>query len=307
MKRKINYPALLLIGLLGVLSACTKEAVKTTSTGSSSISNKISASSANGTVALATVDTGKKDTLFLVNCFQPHALTDTVAFSALPSAISTYLTANYSGYTFEKAFEVLSSTKAVTAYIVVIKYNGNFVGLKFDASGTFVSVLEQMMGQDMSNPQGCHPGGPFGDRRGGPAQDTIALSAVPSAVLTYFETNYPTDTLLHAAVTPDTTYILISKNGSLYATNITAAGKLISRIKLIPGPLHVKPVTEASLLSAITTYLTSTYSGYVFDNAFADLQGTTVVGYDVFITENSTNYMVHFDASGNFVNAITLH
>jgi len=309
MKTKFIYPALLLFSVFSVLSSCKKDSASTASKTTSSTT--ITASVSSGSIALSSVDTsstGKKDTLFLVNCFKPHSKPDSVAFSALPSAIGTYLTANYSGYTFQKAFAILDTTKAITAYIVIIKYNGNFVGLKFDANGNFVSVLEQMLGQDMHNPQGCHPGGPFGDRQGGPAQDTIALSAIPSAVLTYFDSTYPTDTLLHAAITPDSTYLLISKNGVLYATNISAAGKLISRMQVgPPPPFNVKSVTQASLLSAITTYLTATYPAYVFNKAFADLNGTTVIGYDVFITANSTDYMVHFDASGNFVNAITLH
>ncbi|WP_259067159.1 PepSY-like domain-containing protein [Mucilaginibacter sp. X4EP1] len=312
MKTKVIYPTLLLFAMFGILSSCQKDAASTSSkTTSTTTTATITARTLTGSIVLASVDTassGKKDTLFLVNCFKPHSKPDSVAFSALPTAIGTYLTANYSGYTFKKAFKITDTTKTVTGYVVIIKYNGNFVGLKFDASGNFVSVLEQMMGQDINNPQGSHPGGPFDDRQGGPAKDTIALLAIPSAVLTYFDTTYPTDTLLHASITPDSTYLLISKNGVLYATNISVAGKLISRIQVgPPAPLNVKSVTQANLLSAITTYLTATYPGYVFNKAFADLNGSTIIGYDVFITANSSNYIVHFDASGNFVKAITLH
>jgi len=310
MKTKTTHPTLLLLCVLGIFSSCKKDAESTVSKSTTVSTTSITARAATGAIVLASVDTsatGKKDTLFLVNCFPPHnPPPDSVAFSALPSAIATYLTANYSGYTFKKAFE-LDSAKINTGYIVVIKYDNNFVGLKFTASGAFVRVLEQMLGQDMNNPQGCHPGGPFGDR-GQPRRDTIALTALPSAVLSYFEKTYPSDTLLHASVTPDTTYILISANKGLYATNITAAGTLISRMQIMPptqGP--PKPVAQSALLSAITTYLTTTYPGYVFNQAFADINGTTVVGYDVFITANSTNYVVHFDASGIFVSATTLH
>ena len=308
MKTKFTYPALLCFVVLTLFSSCKKDAASTAS--KTTTTTSVTASFSDGRIAVASYDTaatGKKDTLFLMNCFQPHSQPDSVAFSALPSAIGTYLTANYSGYTFQKAFKILDTTKTVTGYVVIIKYNGNFVGLKFNASGSFVSVLEQMLGQDIGNPQGCHPGGPFGDRQGGPPKDTIALSAIPSAVLTYFDTTYPTDTLLHAAITPDSTYILISKNVVLYATNITSSGKLLSRMQIGPGPCNVAPVSQASLLAAITTYLSTTYPGYVFNKAFADLKGNTTIGYDVFITANSTDYVVHFDASGTFASAITLH
>jgi hypothetical protein len=310
MKAKFIYPAILLFAVMSIISSCKKDASSTSKTSSTSATTtSISARVADGAIVLAASDTagpGKKDTLYLINCFPPSQQPDTVAASALSSSITTYLSSNYSGYTFQKAFAI-DSAKTLIGYVVVIKYNGNFVGLKFTASGTFVKVLEQMMSQDMNNPQGCHPGGPFGDR-GQPGRDSVALSALPAAVLSYFDKTYPADTLLHAFVTPDTTYVLISKDKGLFATNVSAAGKLINRMQLMPPmPFPPKPVAQSALPAAIATYLTSTYPGYVFNQAFADMNGNTTVGFDVFITVNSTNYMVHFDASGNYVSAVTLH
>jgi hypothetical protein len=310
MKIRFIYPALLLSGIVGMLASCKKDAANTTTKTTTPTTSGITAEVASGRIAVAAEDTaatGKKDTLYMVNCFPPHHPADSVAASALPSAITTYLSSNYSGYTFKKAFEILDSTKTVTNYIVIIKYNNNFVGIKFTTAGVFVSVLEQMLGQDMSNPQGCHPGGPFSGR-GNPGKDTVALSALPAAVLAYFDKTYPADTLLHAFVTPDSTYVLISKDKGLYATNITASGTFISRMQVMPPmPSPAKPVAQSALPSTITTYLTTTYPGYVFNQAFADMNGSTVVGYDVFVTANNTNYAVHFNASGSYVSAITLH
>jgi hypothetical protein len=310
MKINLTYPTLLLFGLMGTLYSCKKDASGTSAKTTLTTNAGITANVASGRIAVAAEDTsttGKKDTLYMVNCFPPHHPADSVAFSALPSAITSYLSTNYPGYSFKKAFEILDSIKTVSNYIVVIKYNNNFVGLKFTAAGVFVSVLEQMLGQDMNNPQGCHPGGPF-PGRGNPAKDTVALSALPAVVLNYFDKTYPADTLLHAFVTPDSTYVLISKDKGLYATNITASGTFISRMQVMPPmPSPAKPVAQSALPSTITTYLTTTYPGYVFNQAFADMNGSTVVGYDVFVTANNTNYAVHFNASGSYVSAITLH
>jgi hypothetical protein len=309
MKTKVIYPSLILLSIFSVLSSCNKDVKTSTSSKTTTTSTLTSATlTADGAIALASVDSaGVKDSIYMVNCFPPHGnKPDSVAFSALPTAIGTYLSANYSGYTFTKAYKV-DSAKVLVSYVVVIKYNGLFVGLKFTSTGTFVNVLEQKDGANMGGGgKGWHPGGPFCDR-GGIQHDTIAIASVPAAVLTYFTTTYPTDTLLHAYKTPDTTYILISKDTVLYATNISATGTLIKRLKIEQkGGKHTE-IAAASLLSAITTYLTTTYPGYVFDKAYVESNKTGVIGYHVFITVNSTNYEVGFDATGAFVKAVTIH
>jgi hypothetical protein len=307
MKVITYYPIILVAVILTVFTSCNKDASSTKTATSTTTSTATTAST--GTISLGTLastSTGTTtDSLYLVNCFSKNSKKDTVAFSALPTAIGTYLTANYSGYTFKKAYKITDSLSVVTGYIVVIKYNGSLVGLKFTATGTFVATLEQRGAGDLSG-QGWHAGGPFSNRDG-KFRDTIALSAIPTVVKTYFTTTYPTDTLLHVWVTRDTTYILISKNAGLYATAITKTGTLVKRISLQKPAGIFASVLQANLSSAVLTYLTSTYPGYVFNKAYSKTLNSVVQGYDVFITSNSTNYDVKFDASGTFIKAITLH
>ncbi|BAU54297.1 hypothetical protein MgSA37_02471 [Mucilaginibacter gotjawali] len=139
----------------------------------------------------------------------------------------------------------------------------------------------------------------------GKQRDSVALSALQTAVTTYFTTTYPTDTLLRAFVTPDTTYVLISKDTVLYATNITATGTLISRMKVAPHGSG--RFAQASLPASITTYLTTTYPGYVFQNAFSESDKGSIIGYSVFISANSTNYIIIFNSAGTFVSAKVVH
>lgn len=304
MKAKILYPCMVMLFTFGIFSSCKKDTKTSTKT-----TTQVSSLNATGSIALsaASTDTGGTDTIYLVHCFPPHGNKDSVAFSALPATIGTYLTTNYSGYTFEKAFKVTDSLNVANGYVVIIKYNDALIGLKFSTTGAFENVLEQMDGRDMGHGgKGWHAGGPFCDR-GGIQHDTLALSAIPSAVLTYFTSTNPTDTLLHAYKTPDTTYILISKDTVLYATNISAAGKLIKRVKIeqYSGPAH--PIKTGDLPAAITTYLNTTYPGYVIVNVFADGGKGGVTAYHVFITVNSTNYVVDFDAKGAFEKATVIH
>ncbi|MBB3056730.1 hypothetical protein [Mucilaginibacter gotjawali] len=306
MKTKIIYPCLVMLSTLFILSSCKKDVTSSSKT-TTTTTTSTSATGAIALTSLASTATGTTDTIYLVNCFPPHGSKDSVAFSALPSAIGTYLTTNYSGYTFEKAFKTTDSLNVANGFVVIIKYNGNLIGLKFSTTGTFENVLEQKDGANMGHGgMGWHEGGPFCDRDG-KHRDTIALSALPTAVSTYFTTTYPTDTLLHAFVTPDTTYVLISKDTVLYATNITATGTFISRMKVAPHNGKFAQVTQANLLASITTYLTTTYPGYVFQNAFSESSKGSIIGYSVFITANSTNYIVIFDSTGTFVSAKVVH
>ncbi|HEX8019236.1 PepSY-like domain-containing protein [Mucilaginibacter sp.] len=298
---KSFYATLLMLGTIIGLASCKKE--NASKSASASVSSSTVTST--GAIALSLASSSTTDSVYMVGCYGKHDKKDTVAFSALPTAIGTYLTANYSGYTFKKAYSITDSTSTVVNYIVVIKYNSALVGLKFTATGTFVNTLEQREGRDLKGP-GWHLGGPF-DNRDGKHRDTVAISALPTAVSSYFSTTYPTDTLLHASVTPDNVYILISKNGVLYSTAVTAAGKLVKRVQIEKHDLKHAAVTEANLLSAITTYLTTTYPGYVFDKAFSESSGGTLQGYVVFITSNSTKYAIIFNASGTFVKALPIH
>lgn len=307
MKLKKRYSAFLLLAAAAFVASCKKtDGISSTTPTSTTQSTNLSVSaSSDGSISLASYDSSKlkkKDTLFLVNCFPPSKKPDTVAKSALPAAITAYLDTAYAGYTFQKAFKVNT-----TGFVVVIKYNSNFVGVKFDANGAFVAVLEQRMGDDKKDPRGAHPGGPFPCRIQGPVKDTVALSAVPSVVLNAFKAKYPTDTLVHAGITPDTTYVLISKNNGLFATAIKANGTIFKRSNVGPAVKILKSIGASALPVTIPTYLTATYPGYVLDKAFEVVKAGVAAGYFVSITANSTKYIVAFDATGKFVKAIAIH
>jgi hypothetical protein len=239
-----------------------------------------------------------------VNICHPGDLADSVAFSSLPDTIGKYLTANYSGYTFTKAYEILSSTKVIEGYVVTIVFNGNPVGLSFNTGGIFIRVLEQREGRDLKG-MGWHEGGRFGDRDNH-HPDTIALSVLPTIIKAYFTTNYPNDTLKHALINRDSSYVVISSDKGIFATGFTASGTFIKRIQLYPHVVNAVTLSQAQLSASISTYLTSTYPAYVFNTAFEVKLNGTVKSYLVFIEANSTKYLVYFDATGTFVKSLVI-
>ncbi len=314
MKKLTKFNFLLLIGLATLMGlySCQKSGVtNNTDDVALTAAAAIQVSASTNTTLTVTTPSGVVTTpivtsgIFVVNCYPAGAKKDSLTtFSSLPDTIGKYLTANYAGYTFQKAFKITSAGNTVDGYVVIITYNGKPVGLKFNASGVFVAVLEQREGHDLMG-KGWHDGGCFGNRDGG-HKDTLAISGLPSAIKSYFASNYPTDTLLHAVVNFDATYIVISSNNGLFATEFTSGGTFIKRVQIYPHAEKHTAIAQSALPAAVSTYLTNTYPGYVFDKAFTETVNKILKGYFVFINANNTRLVIQFDASGNFIKTTVL-
>lgn len=187
------------------------------------------------------------DSVYVVGtCARDHHR-DSVAFSSLPAAVTNYLTANYSGYTFQKAFTDKDTSGNTAGYVVIIQYNTNPVGLKFDATGAFTKVLEQRDGQDLDG-HGWHHGDAFDDRDG-MRRDTVALSALPSSVTSYFTANFAQDTLVRAYENRDSSIAVLSTDNGAFATVFDANGAFINRVELPAREGHPNSVELSALPS----------------------------------------------------------
>ncbi|MGZ3952051.1 MAG: PepSY-like domain-containing protein [Flavisolibacter sp.] len=283
-----------------VITSCNKNDL-------SSSAVPLSSSNTIAVAASSTVSTsGSTDSVYLMQPCQHGEKRDSVAQSDLPSSISTYISTNYSGSTFKKAFALKNSASTVIGYVVVIYYNDKPVGLQFDSAGNFVKVLEQREKGDLDAPGGFHHGGRF-DGRDGQHRDTIALSSLPATITAYFASNYSSDTLVRAFVNRDNSVVVLSKNNGVYATVFTSTGTFVKRDQLPTEHGSVQSVELSALPSAAASYLSQTYPNYVFEKAFSFSENGTVKGYVVVIDANNTKYAVEFDAAGNFVAARTIH
>jgi hypothetical protein len=315
MKKQTKFNLLLGIGLLVLtaLSSCQKNGYKNNVPDNAAITAAaaIQVAGASVTTTAAATPSGVVTTpvttsgIFIVNCYPPGAKRDSISsITALPDTITKYLTANYTGYTFQKAFKITSASGSAEGYVVVINFNNKPVGLKFNAAGVFVTVLEQREGHDLDG-KGWHDGGCFGGRDGG-HKDTLAITALPGSIKTYLTANYPSDTLLHVTVNFDATYVVISANKGLFATAFTSGGTFIKRVQIYPHAERHVSVAQTVLPVSVTTYLTTTYPGYVFDKAFARYINNLLQGYYVLINSNNTRIIVLFDASGHFTKSCVI-
>jgi hypothetical protein len=156
MKTKITARDVFFVLMAGatVLSSCKKEDSTTNTT-----------SSIDAIAVVASASIAGSDSVYLVNGCNRGEHMDSVGAAALPAAISSYPGTNFPNYVFHKAFVLTNSSAATTGYLVLIYFNDKPVGLKFDAAGAFVKVLEQRERGDLSGP-GWHHGGRFAHRDG---------------------------------------------------------------------------------------------------------------------------------------------
>lgn len=254
-------------------------------------------------VAVAAV-AGTTDLIYVINTCERSQRRDSVAAANLRTSITTYLIESYAGYTFKKAFAVKNSNGNIAGYVVVIEFNGKPIGLRFNADGIFQKVLEQREGRDLRG-NGFHHGGRFDDRDGR-RRDTIALAALPATIKLYFATNHASDTLKRAFAGRDGSIVMVSINNGAYATVFTTAGIFLKRVALPAKPGRPEAVELTVLPATAQQYLSTTYPNYVFKHAFKIMANATLQGYVVLIDANTTKYAVEFDATGNFVKAITV-
>lgn len=297
----LNKALIAATAVLLIFSSCQKEPVAEAESPSfpSETAIAIAASvTADGSVS-------SSDSIYAVNACKRDEKKIAIEQSALPTAIGTYIEANYSGSTFLKAFKIAKgSAQATATYVVGIKFNNKPVALQFDAAGAFVKVLELREKRDLKG-TGWHLGG-FFDHRDGKHRDTIALGSLSPAIKLHFSTTYAQDTLLYAVANKQGSVIVLSKNNDFYATAFTSAGIFLKRIKL-PSLSGKAGIIAATALPANTqAYLSATYPNYVLHKAFAFKLNGTSTGYVVLIDANQTKYVLKFDTHGEFLSAVTV-
>ena len=116
------------------LAACNKEGASIASSADPSTKSDIAVAADDSSV-------GKDSVYFKHDC--GDGTRDSIAPSELPSAATTYLEDNYSGYTFAKAFSVSDTAGTITGYVAVIHFEDQPIGIEFSSGGEFVRVLEQ--------------------------------------------------------------------------------------------------------------------------------------------------------------------
>ncbi len=310
MKKQIKLSIAYFMAAILFIAGATSCKKEISGNGNNDTNNSVANAATSSTITVAATAAGAAatgsatDSVVVMHKCEKGERRDSLAAAALPTTVQAYVAANYSGNTFIKAFSVKDTTGTVKGYVVIINFNGKPVALQFKADGTFVKVLEQREKGDMDN-KGWHRGGRF-EKRNGEKKDTVALSALPSAIRAYFAANYAGDTLTKAFKTCDSGYLVVSKNNGVFATLFNKAGVFVKRVDLPKSNGVLASVAQAALPTNVQNYLSTTYPNYAFDKADSVTVNGVLKGYIVIIDANNTHYAVAFDASGNFVAVKTI-
>lgn len=143
-----------------------------------------------------------------------------IAESTLPAAITTYLKANYAGYTFKEA-ESKMTNGTLAGYKVEIVQNGVKYKLNFDAAGAFMSAKTDKDGEKDNGSDNGH------------TDTVIAKKDLPASVTAYLDATYKGYVFVGAVVENDKAgvitgyevkFTLAAKN---YEAEFDAVGKFL--------------------------------------------------------------------------------
>lgn len=159
-----------------------------------------------------------------------YGSTTAITQSALPAAITSYLSASYATATFQGGY-AYSQNGVLAGYEVTVLLNNVYTELLFNAAGTFLSVHTGNNGGE-----GEHNGGGDnhdGNHSGSGSSDAvIAQTALPAAITTYLTTNYAGYTFVSAKVEQNGTVVTgyevrFTLAGKNYEAEFNATGTLI--------------------------------------------------------------------------------
>ena len=210
-KSKIAFAAVLMAitGFLLLMNACQKEDMTNSIEDDEVVVSdflKMSTSADN------TVTCSRGDSLpdSLGRHRRHHIDITEIDVATLPAAVNSYVAANYAGATINKA----GTDSLGYFYVKVLKADGSYVGLLFDASGTFIKLIHR--GHD------------------GKKGTVVSSSALPAAITTYIAANYATATFKKAELEDDNTYkvILVQADGSFIGLAFDANGNFVSTISV---------------------------------------------------------------------------
>jgi hypothetical protein len=213
-------------------------------------------------------------------------LPDTIDVATVPTALTTYVSSNYTGYTTQFIYAVKTGG-TITGYVANLVNGTSHMNVRFDATGTYVKALTLP----------AHTGfAMFGT-------DTVPSSTLPAALTTYLAANSSTYTVQRIFMEADSSNTIIATQGTnayalLYNKNTPTALTIIS----LGAADFTTPSPDMSTLPAsVATYINTNYNGATIERIFMESCSGASNGYTVIFKNNTTQYAAEFDATGNFI------
>lgn len=133
----------------------------------------------------------------------------------------------------------------------------------------------------------------------------IDIATLPTTISTYISTNYAGATIQKAGVDSLGRYFIqIMKSDSTYIGLLfDASGNFVRELLRKKHDDRGTTIDPSALPASVSTYISTNYAGVTIRRAILESDGT----YRVIIILTDNSYLgLSFDASGNFVNAMTV-
>lgn len=133
----------------------------------------------------------------------------------------------------------------------------------------------------------------------------IDIATLPTTISTYINTNYAGATIQKAGVDSLGRYFIqIMKSDSTYIGLLfDASGNFVRELLRKKHDDRGTTIDPSALPASVSTYISTNYAGVTIRRAILESDGT----YRVIIILADNSYLgLSFDASGNFVNAMTV-
>lgn len=207
-----------------------------------------------------------------------------VLVANLLPAITTYITANYSGSTITSAH----SESDGSFDVLITAADASKVKLNFNAAGSFVSASTFKANGNHKHKHDSN-------------QTPVAIADLSASITSYISTNYSGSKITSAHKESDNSFdvFITTSAGANLNLNFSAAGEFVSASS--NGNNHSNnetPVLAADLLLNIKTYIATNYVGSTITSAQKDWNG----GFEVhLITAAGVRLELNFSSTGEFV------
>jgi len=210
-----------------------------------------------------------------------------VDVSALPAALTAYITSKYTSATINYAAKDDTGN-----FLVAITQADGRKALLFNADGTFNKELALRGGPGKGGPGRGHGG--KGNRD---SLNKIAVASLPAAITSYITTNFASATINAAVNDPDRGYIvMITQADGRKALLFTTSGAFVQEI--VRGFKDYTLIKTSELPASVTSYISTNYAGSTIKVAGKSSTGQFKV---LIQTANSGPAELLFAADGTFV------
>jgi cation transport regulator ChaB len=214
----------------------------------------------------------------------------------LPKIIKDGLNLNFTEWIYENGVTFLQNGALQGYYILVTSSKKQF-SLLFNEQGEFV------FGQQV-----C---GPLGASSGKYEIKTIQPKDLPESITNFLSARYQEFTYLQTSLITDKDkkiyWVAFVKENFAINYSFDDKGKVLSAnerpLKFSNGKLVAKHMDADDISEKIRQYFNTYYSGWVFQAGLMHYVDNQLFSYIIVIKVGSENYILSFDATGNFVAA----